>query len=186
MKKKQIKLETEKDIQLLKAIARTGFITENLLSFLGVSPSRLRQHLEHGNIVKKGVYMLYGCMTNIYTLSHSAKRRMRAEFLLNPYKSDTTQLEHDYVLAKIYMFLSHEEKESWLTETNLQMIYGKDTKTTDGFYISGKKRIGVEVISDSYSKGEVSLKLDFIKRYCDDSIIIHTHKDSIGEGLHES
>jgi carboxypeptidase C (cathepsin A) len=171
-----IRIETEKDIQLLKAIARTGLITENLLPMLGITRQRLRQHIISGNIEKKGTYMLFGSLTNIYTLTEHAKRRMRSDFLINIYKSDATQLEHDYVLSKIYIYLRYDQKESWKTEGALQQMYGIN-KTTDGLFISNGCKIGVEVITDSYSKEEIEQKKNFIRKYCDDYIMVHTHKN---------
>jgi len=174
---KKIGIEMEKDIQLLKAMAKTGLMIENMLPLLEISVSRLRQHIESGNIEKKGVYILYGAATNIYVLSSKCKKRMASDFLINIYKSDTTQLEHDYVLLKIYLYLSTQEKESWLTESKLQIDYLNSSKTTDGMFIAKGKKIGVEVITDSYSKEDIKNKKDFIRYHCDGYIMLHTHKD---------
>jgi hypothetical protein len=174
----EIKIETEKDVQLLKCVARTGLITENLLPFLKISRQRLYQHIESGNIEKKGAFLVFGSLTNVYVLSDFAKRRMKGDFLIDLYKSDTTQLEHDYVLTKIYLFLKLHEKESWKTENTLRQLYNSE-KTTDGLYkTADNKVIGVEVITDSYSKNEIEQKKDFIRKHCDDYIMIHTHKNN--------
>jgi carboxypeptidase C (cathepsin A) len=101
---------------------------------------------------------------------------MRSDFLINIYKSDATQLEHDYVLSKIYIYLRYDQKESWKTEGALQQMYGIN-KTTDGLFISNGCKIGVEVITDSYSKEEIEQKKNFIRKYCDDYIMVHTHKN---------
>ena len=175
---KGIRLETEKDIQLLKAIAKTGFITESMLPLFEITRQRLYQHITSDYIEKKGVFLIYGTMTNVYTLTEHSKRRMKGDFLIDLYKSDASQLEHDFVLSQIYMYLSYDEKESWKTETSLSQMYRGSNKTTDGLYISnGGKKIGVEVVTDSYSKEEVEQKQDFIKNYCDDYIMVHTHRD---------
>ncbi|NBI07623.1 hypothetical protein [Senegalia massiliensis] len=169
-------IEKEKDIQLYKAIAKTGLITEDLAKLLGMSRNRLNNHIKEDNIIKKGVYMMFGDLTNIYTLSDKSKNKMRKDFLIDIYKSDTSQIEHDYVLAKIYMYLNYKEKESWITETGLKYMY-QGKKTTDGLYITNNNRIGVEVITDSYSKSDIEEKKDFIRSCCDNYIMIHTHKD---------
>lgn len=174
---KAIVVEMEKDIQLLKTIAKVGFITEKFLPLIGMSNARLRQHILSGNINKKGTYLVYGKAINIYNLSQKSKRRMQSEFAINLYKSDVSQIEHDYVLLKIYMSLSLLEKESWITESKLQVEYPSSRKTTDALFIKNGKKIGVEVITDSYSKIEVKAKMDFIRYYCDDYIMMHTHRN---------
>lgn len=174
---KKIGIEMEKDIQLLKAIAKSGLMIEQMLPLLGISLTRLRQHVESGNIEKKGVYLLYGSATNIYVLSAKSKKRMASDFLINIYKSDTTQLEHDYVLLKTYLYLSTEEKESWLTESRLQIDYPTAIKTSDAMFIAKGKKIGVEVITDSYSEEDINNKKNFIRCHCDGYIMLHTHKD---------
>lgn len=175
---KEISIEMEKDIQLLKAIARVGFITPCLLDYLDITQSRLKQHISSGNIVKAGTYMIYGSLCNIYTLTEEAKNRLRSEFLINPYKSDISQLEHDYCLAKVYLHLKYNQKESWKTETQLRMEYPLVPSTTDGmYYTDDNKKIGVEIMTDRYSKEEINNKLDFIRYHCDDYIILHTHKN---------
>lgn len=175
---KKLGSEMEKDIQLLKAIARTGLMVEKLLPFLGISETRLRQHIASGYIEKKGVHLLYGNATNIYMLSAKGKKKVQSEFAINLYKSDLSQLEHDYILLKVYLYLQVEEKESWQTESKLVIDYPQSPKTTDGLYInSSGKSIGVEVITDSYTKDDIDMKIDFIRYQCDDCIMIHTHRN---------
>jgi len=173
----KIQIEKENDIQLLKAIARTGLITEDLLHYSNINFKRLKQHIDSKTIVKKGTYLLYGVLTNIYILSEDSKHRLRSDFLIDLYKSDTTQLEHDYTLSKIYSNLTIKERNTWKTETELHSLYDAPT-TADGLYIANSgKKIGVEVITSSYSKGEIELKKDFIRQHCDDFIMIHTHRN---------
>ena len=38
-------------------------------------------------------------------------------------------------------------------------------------------KIGVEVVTDSYSADEIEQKKEFIRKYCDDYIMVHTHKE---------
>jgi hypothetical protein len=170
-------IEKEKDIQLLKAIARTGFTTEEFFPLLDMNDKRIRQHIQCGNLIKKGPHLVYGIMRNIYVLSEEAKRRCRSEFLIRTYKSDISQLEHDYVLTKIYTSLKFEQKQSWKTETELANIYKDSAKTTDGMYISAEGlTIGVEVITSSYSQKDIDDKLQFVEKYCDTSMVIHAQK----------
>ncbi|KZL88862.1 hypothetical protein CLMAG_57660 [Clostridium magnum DSM 2767] len=173
---KEIGIEMEQDIQLLKAIAKTGLMVEKFLPMLGLNQTRLRQHLASGNVEKKGRFLIYGSATNVYTLTPRTKKRMQGDFLINLYKGDIGQLEHDYVLLRTYLYLSAEEKESWLTESRLQIDYPHSAKTTDAMYISNGKKIGVEIITSSYMAEDIEAKKEFIRYNCDDYIMLHTHK----------
>jgi hypothetical protein len=173
---KKIGIEMEQDIQLLKTIAKTGLMVEKFLPMIGLNLTRLRQHLASENIEKKGRFLIYGSATNVYTLTPRSKKRMQGDFLINLYKGDTGQLEHDYVLLKTYLYLSGEEKESWLTESRLQIDYPHSAKTTDGMYMSNGRRIGVEIITSSYTPEDIEAKKEFIRYNCDDYIMLHTHK----------
>ncbi len=174
---RNIKVDTEKDIQLLKAIAKVGFVTEDFLKNIGSNKQGLKDNIKQGYIMKKGTYMVYGGLKNIYNLTSKGKYKVKSDFLINPYKSDISQLEHDYCLAKVYQFLSYEEKQSWITETGLRVRYGHAV-TTDAMYITREgKKIGVEIVTDSYSKNEIESKMDFIRNVCDDYLMFHTHKD---------
>lgn len=173
----EMKTETEKDIQLLKAVAKVGFITESLFSYLNVSKYILNKNIENDYIVHRGNHLIYGNLRNIYHLTDKGKRRMRSEFLINPYKSDFTQLEHDYCLARVYCSLNFREKNSWITETELRIKYNLD-KTADAMYISDSgEKIGVEIVTDSYSKEDIEKKKEFIRNYCDNFIMFHSHKN---------
>lgn len=171
------KTETERDIQLLKSIARTGFTTDTLIEELGLTSYQLKKAIDNEFIIYKGNHFVYGDLKKIYILSPKAKYRMKSEFLINPYKSDLSQLEHDYCLAKVYCSLNRKEQSSWITETELRIKFNYD-KTTDAMYISSAgERVGVEIITDSYSKDEIDKKMDFIRNYCDSYTMFHTYKD---------
>ncbi|GLC31148.1 hypothetical protein [Clostridium omnivorum] len=174
---KELKIEKYKDILLLKSIGRTGLITLDLLPYLDITESRLNQHIFSGNIEKKGNYCLYGSITSIYGLTEKSKKRLKNEYSFYIYKSDLTQLEHDYALTKIYMYLRFSEKESWITETELHNKYPNEPKVLDGMYINKIGKIGVEVTTNNYSKEDIELKKNFIKKYCDDYIMIHAYKN---------
>jgi len=171
-----ITLVTEKDIQLLKAIGNTGMITLDLLPYLGITENRLYQHIISGNIVKRGNYIIFGTLRSVYVLSDKAKKMLRSDFQLNPYKSDSSQLEHDYVLSKIYLHLPYECKESYQNETKLKMRYNSP-KTTDGMFVSNGEKVCVEVVTDSYSKDMIEAKKEFIIYHADKYIMLHTHKE---------
>ncbi|MBO8160627.1 MAG: hypothetical protein H0Z24_03240 [Thermosipho sp. (in: Bacteria)] len=167
-------IETPNDIAFLKAIARTGIATYEMARKF-ISEKRIYKLLKHGYITKEA-YFIYGRYIDIYTLTDRIKERMRQEFLINPYKANKNQLEHDYYLAKVYVSLKPEERETWLTETALQEKY-HGLKTTDAMFTSNGKKVAVEIVTDYYSDTDIEVKKDFIKNFCDDYIMFHTHKD---------
>lgn len=170
-----IKVETKKDMDLLKFLARTGIITDEVLKKIGVYNKRKIQHIKSRNIIKQ-VHMIYGRFRNVYFLTEETKKKIKNNFGINSYRTKRTQLEHDYVLMKLYLRLNNKEKDSWLTEHDLQLRYNSEV-TVDGLFFSSGKKIGVEVITPSYSKEDIRLKNMFIQRHCDDCIVIHTHSE---------
>jgi len=171
-----IKITKEKDILFLKSIANTGLITNNLISSYNINKKRLKQHIKSENIIEAKDLIIYGNNVSIYFLSGKSKADIRRKYGLGIYKTNKQQLEHDYVLAKIYSKLSYDEQNRWINETKLKTFY-KDTEITDGFYISDSGlKIGVEVITNRYTKESIEGKKDFIKNNCDDYIMIHADK----------
>lgn len=171
-------VEHERHIQLLKAIAKTGFFTDVFLKFyIGINRHTIRKYCKSGSLIRLEPSMIYGVLSNIYILSENEKKRLKQEFNINPYKADLTQLEHDYCLAQIYYRLKYAEKESWITESSLKLMYPDAPSVTDGMYLtSNGQRVGVEVITFKYSEEEIKKKSEFISKYCDEHIVLHTHK----------
>lgn len=168
---------TAKDIMLLKAIARTGLITDNLLHCFGITERRIYANIKNNNILKKGPYMLFGNLTYIYILSDSAKNALYSNYRINIYKTDLTQIEHDYVLSRIYASMPPLVQESWITEGNLKSLYPNSDSTTDAMVNVNGLRVGIEVITDSYSTEQINAKKAFISKYCDDFIMVHTRRN---------
>lgn len=112
-------------------------------------------------------------MVNIYKLSLNFKN-----LVLNKgyktYKSSDRQLEHDYLLLKVYSNLSYNEQRNWVNETFLKSKYGDRYKyTTDGMFFIKDKKVAVEIITSKYTKSLIKSKQDFIKRESDESIWIN-------------
>jgi hypothetical protein len=177
MKLKPLKIIKEKDIHFLKSIAKTGLITKDLLSNYEISNDRFQQHLLSENIVMSGRVMVFGILKNIYILSDNTKKQMKYDYGIGLYRSDLTQVEHDYVLSKVYSKLSLAEKESWVTENMLKELFDEET-TVDGLYRSDSGyNVGVEIISENYTKQEIEDKKAFISKYCDSFILINTKEE---------
>ncbi|MBS5926236.1 MAG: hypothetical protein ACLS2V_12875 [Clostridium paraputrificum] len=158
---------------LYLCIINTGFVTEHICEkYLKISKKVLT------NLCKKGVLkvekeILFGTMTNIYTFTVKSIGEVRKESF-NLYKSDTSQLEHDYCLLKLFAALPDNLKENWINETTLKIKFGKKSITTDAIIINKNKKIGIEVFTDSYTREMKNDRVNFIKKYCDDSIILKT------------
>lgn len=177
MRLKPLIIVKENDIQFLKSIAKTGLITKDLLSIYKISYDRFNQHILSNNIVLSGRVMIFGILKDVYILSDDMKKKMKNDFGIGLYRSDLSQVEHDYILSKVYSKLSLAEKESWVTETMLKDLFGEET-TVDGLYRSDSGyNIGVEIISENYTKQEIEDKKAFIKRYCDSYILINTKEE---------
>jgi len=177
MRLNPLKIVKEKDIQFLKSIAKTGLITKDLLSTYKISYDRFNQHLLTNNIVLSGRVMTFGVLKDVYILSDDMKKQMKNDYGIGLYRSDLSQVEHDYILSKVYSKLSIAEKESWVTETMLKDIFGEET-TVDGLYRSDSGyNIGVEIISENYTKQEIEDKKAFISKYCDSYILINTKEE---------
>ena len=73
------------------------------------------------------------------------------------------------------MELEEKHQSSWLNESALKKMF-KSKYTSDGLFSLGDKLIGVEIITNSYSQVAIDGKLEFINKYCDDKIVIHTSK----------
>lgn len=157
---------------LLLAIANCGLITDHIAQKHFSSNNKEIENLIYNNLISRtGVYLIYGKSTCIYTLTDTAKEIFNQ--LGKPlYKSDTTQLEHDYILLKVYSCLDKLSQESWQNEGELKSIYKKNT--CDGVFKFNNKLIGVEIITSSYTKVSINEKMTFINEFCDDFISLNT------------
>lgn len=167
---------TSSEAEILKHIAKTGFITKFLLSNYKRNYS-LKNLIKKKLIIEKGPHMIFGDMQYIYILTTKGKKITSNKFLINSYKSDTSQLEHDFLLSKVYFQLNVEQQNTWINETEIKLKY-KELITCDAIFKSNNKLVGVEIITEFYSKSMIYRKLDFIKKYCDDDIVISTSLSS--------
>lgn len=166
---------TIKDNQLLLGIAHTGFITTSLLSSTDISCKTLNKLINNKLIKRDGLFMIFGALNHVHTLTPKGKQYVSSSLLTNCYKSDKSQLEHDYILSKLYWSISNSERNNWLNETELKSKFRNALITCDAIYISNGLTIGVEVITDSYTQEAIDEKKEFMKSCCDRSIILSTN-----------
>lgn len=156
----------------------SGFLTRYLAkTFLNINENQLNYLVKNGTLNKnRGI--IFSKVNTYYTLSSNTIKLLRSKnFYI--YKSDSSQLEHDYILSKVFLEASDYNKMSWKNETELKKIYGKNTTTSDGLFITkDKKVIGVEVLTSSYTPDYIQKKKFFLENNCDDYILLNV-KDVI-------
>lgn len=172
---------TKKETVLMKLIARVGFYVEPFKNQLGISDKIVYNCMSKGLIKDYSPQLVFGTLLRAYSLTDKGKYLIKGFYGINPYISKIRQLEHDYLLGKIYLSLSGKEQETWKTELYLMNKYPGES-VVDGIYIDENNNIvGVEVITEYYSDNEIDNKITFIKKYCDKDIIIRT-KDILKKG----
>lgn len=158
---------------LLKlSLINCGYITEYLATkYLKISKSYLNSLVNKKLLIKEN-YILFGKNTTIFTFSEKYLNKLKNDGYFI-YKSDTSQLEHDYILNKIFLKLPDNIKYTWKNETELKSKFGKKITTTDALIIRDNKLIAIEILTASYTKENINAKMDFIKNFCDDQIILN-------------
>lgn len=159
------------NILLKLTLINCGFITEYLAIKLKLSEKYLKSLVESKALCSKS-YMLFGKVTKIYTLSDRSLEKIRDEGYYI-YKHDSTQLEHDYLLAKVFLSISEEAKITWQNEIALKYKF-QNKITTDAVFVQNGKITGVEILTPSYDKETKNNKMQFITNYCDNHIILNT------------
>lgn len=156
---------------LLYAIANCGLMTEYLaLKHYTCHLQDLNYLISQDILKKSGVFLLFGKATTIYVLSSIGKSLFN-DYNKVLYKSDSSQLEHDYLLLKVYSSLPNDTKTTWQSEPELKSIY--KTTCCDGLFIFNGKIIGVEIITNNYTKLAINERFNFINKFCDDFISIN-------------
>lgn len=165
---------SEEEETLFKLIARTGFFVDPYKTDMTISQYTINKNVRKGLIEKNSPTLIFTKLCTTYSLTQKGTNLVKNKFLINPYRSRERQVEHDFILGKVYLNLSEEEKNTWKTETELQLKYPK-ISVVDGIYLDRyNNRVGVEVITESYPKRIINSKKAFIEKYCDREIIINT------------
>lgn len=158
--------------RLLLAVANCGLLTEHIAKkHFKASISDLKELVNDGSLIKSSPLIIYSKPTVIYTLSELGKDYIR-KLGCSIYKTDTTQLEHDYLILKVYSTLNIDTQDTWQNETRLKQIYKQPC--CDAIFEYANKIIAVEIITPRYTKLSINQRLQFISDYCDDSIVLKT------------
>lgn len=165
-----------KEVELLKLIAKTGFYVDAYRDKFKLSTRTIYSCIQKGLIYKDRTLFVFTKLLTPYLLTDKGIDIVKNKYLISPYRSNSTQSDHDFVLGNIYLSLSKSERNSWITETGLNMLY-PNTHVVDGFYIdSSGNKVGIEVITKSYTENTIDDKYAFIANYCDKSIVIDIEK----------
>lgn len=157
----------------LFAMANCGIMTKHIAkNFYNIHHKTLNYLLKNNVILLKGNLLLFGKISSIYILSEQSKNKIRVygKFL---YKTNTSQLEHDYLLLKFYSTLPIQIRNTWLNETELKEIFGNGS-TTDGMFFMNNNKIGLEVLTPNYTNYMIKEKLEFADKNCDKIIKMNT------------
>lgn len=165
---------TDKEAELLKLIANTGVYVNNFNKKLDIGKKIIDKCVKKGWIEKDSNKLIYGSLFSTYYLSKLGKEIVKGKFLISPYRSKPNQVEHDYILGRIYLNLTSEEKDTWINETELMLRYPRKN-VTDGLYVNSiGEKVGVEVITDSYTTNIIKEKEAFIKEKCNRGLVVNT------------
>lgn len=130
--------------------------------------------LVNQNKIYKEKVVIFGEIIETYYLSEREQNNLKEEgYYL--YRSKKDQIVHDFVLLKIFLNCTLEEKMNWLNETFLKIKF-KDIETTDAVIMKNDKLIAIEVLTSNYRKDKIQRKKNFINEYCDDSILINSNE----------
>lgn len=165
---------SKKEGQLLKLMGRVGFYIDSYKGEAKVSQYAISRCLKKKLIKKESNVMLFTNHIRVFTLTSKGKNILKTIYGIDPYKGKRNQIEHDFVLGKIYLGLTESERESWKTETTLSLLY-PGASVSDALYVNDKNElIGVEVITKRYTNSMISGKKRFIDSVCDKALIVDT------------
>lgn len=165
---------SEKEEELFLLIVNTGFYINHYSKISSISNYTVRLLVNKGLIIKGRSHFIFTKYFNVYILSDYGKEYALRRYLLYPYIFRDRNIEHDYVLGRIYLSLSKKESKSWINEGTLIRRY-PNTVVIDGMFTDAYDRaVGIEVITSNYSENDIFKKMDFIKKYCDKDIIVYT------------
>lgn len=158
--------------KLKLSLINTGFITEHLAyKYLNIKRHTLDRFVADNRLIKSN-HLLFGKVTTIYELSNIEKNSYRNQGYII-YKRDNSQLEHDYLLNKVFLSISTKEQVSWCNETALKSKFPAKTVTSDAIFVKDNSLIAVEVLTQSYTRHNKNDKMKFISDFCDNSIILN-------------
>lgn len=183
-KKAYVSKITTKDSQMLKAFARTGYLSKDMLrNSLGVAERRIQAFLRD-KLIKKGTFFnpKNRSTSEVYTLTKKGQKLITGRLGIDRfYKSSS--VAHDLGLSEKYLSLSKSEQESWIIESQIRdmfeemlsdmrydehqeklrdMFYEKKVSAIDACYTADNgQQVGIEITTSSYGDAEISAKEDF-------------------------
>lgn len=174
------------DYRVFHAWKCCGILSREQLSELGFTNHRLKLYKKSGWIKEVVKNDNNGNQIKGGYLSRDGYEFARKElFMSGFYSPQLSSIEHDLKMGGTYISLTEEERQSWVTETELRTMYsakvasgeiveeeGKHYSTCDGAYIDSNGEIQmVEVIGSGYTKAMIVAKKNFCSamggNYCE-------------------
>ena len=173
---KGVRVLTNRDISMLKGLARTGVSTREMAyRTCGVNSKRLEK-LEYSGYIRTEMLAIKGGGTALtIRLNDKGKDYLKYQHNMRyMYKSDNRQITHDLRLSEVYFGLSPKIRETWKTETEVTMEVKlkhdlKSLKVGVDAVITTPQgmQMAIEVIGDSYTEEQILEKYEFAETYYD-------------------
>ena len=165
------------DYSAFHAFKCVGHMTKDQLKQAGLSNHRQKLWRQSGLIKEVFKNQNDGTRIVAYEMTQKGYNIARSEmFLSGFYTPQTRALEHDIKLASDYLARTDEERESWMTETELRNAFiakvnsgefvkeqGKDYSSCDGAYVDSVsgELIFSEAIGRGYTASMITAKENF-------------------------
>ena len=165
------------DYSAFHAFKCVGHMTKEQLKQAGLSNHRQKLWRQSGLIKEVFKNQNDGTRIVAYEMTQKGYNIARSEmFLSGFYTPQTRALEHDIKLASDYIARTEEERESWMTETELRNAFiakvnsgefvkeeGKDYSSCDGAYVDSVsgELIFSEAIGRGYTASMITAKENF-------------------------
>lgn len=175
---------TSKDKSMLMALAKTGYISVDMIQGkLGVAERRVQAYTRD-ELLEKGIY--FDSKTKktvaVYKLSDKGKRFVTRNLGVDRFYRSSS-VKHDLALANIYLGLNTGEQQTWRTESHVrdqfietlanmrnddrrEELWDKyqnhQISAIDACYTtSDGQQVGVEITTSAYGDAEIAAKEEF-------------------------
>lgn len=172
---------TNKDMRMLLAFVRTGYLNKSMLkNDLGIAERRIQSFMRDG-LLEKGIFFNQKTKetTDIFRLSEKGQKFTTKTIGVDRfYKSSSAR--HDLALSEKYLSLTAKEQDTWIIESEVRDIFNellsnmRDDKrqeelwslyennqisSIDACYTNSYgQNVGIEIITSSYSDAEIEAK----------------------------
>lgn len=161
------KFFNHKQIEVLKALCRTGVMTEEHMDkIFKITKKEINFLIEKNYIKTTKIYNKKFKLEKIYFLTQKGKNMLKNDLgMAYVYRTCIKQMEHDLKLSKFYCQLDRKIRNTWITETEIlhKILPSLGFKSTENAAIDAiikhnKQMVGIEAITKNYSIEEKQAK----------------------------